>query len=79
MTEGFWHVSLGQLITVAGLLVYGFMANQYCMVEVRSCYEGWNGCRAAMFPNASLISWNASTLNVTNFTSRHSWLGGLPC
>jgi hypothetical protein len=60
-------VSLGQLLTVAGLLVYGVIAQQYCKVEIDRCYQGWNNCTVARFPffNASLLSTNATTINGT--------------
>ena len=74
MTGFSWSISLGQILTIAALLAYGVLARGYCLNEIDSCYQRLNNCTYEKFPVG--ITFNATGLN---FTSCHSWLGGMPC
>ena len=62
---GFWNITAHDLLIIGALLVYWWLSRAYCLIEIDSCYARLANCTMEKFPNASLINWNASGINIS--------------
>ena len=75
--SSFWNITASNLLTIAVLLAYWYVAQTLCIRDINACYARLNNCTREKFPQfiPSINTSDFTSINTSNFTSLNLTLG----